>query len=81
MLPSPVALDPTKRYYISVLPGDAANPFIAGERLRQNGTSATQAQLRPLHGRCTHRSRQTAVNVTVLSSGSLPAGEALGDRI
>ena len=27
--PSQVHLDPTKRYYISVLPGDAANPFIA----------------------------------------------------
>jgi hypothetical protein len=26
-LPGAVALDPTKRYYISVLPGDAANPF------------------------------------------------------
>ena len=26
-IPSQVALDPTKRYYISVLPGDAANPF------------------------------------------------------
>ncbi len=25
--PSQVALDPTKHYYISVLPGDAANPF------------------------------------------------------
>jgi hypothetical protein len=25
--PSSVVLDPTKRYYISVLPGDAANPF------------------------------------------------------
>jgi hypothetical protein len=30
VLPSQVALDPTKRYYISVLPGDAANPFNAG---------------------------------------------------
>ena len=30
VLPSQVALDPTKRYYISVLPGDAANPFTAG---------------------------------------------------
>ncbi len=30
VLPSSVVLDPTKRYYISVLPGDAANPFIAG---------------------------------------------------
>jgi hypothetical protein len=28
--PSQVVLDPTKRYYLSVLPGDAANPFIAG---------------------------------------------------
>jgi hypothetical protein len=27
VLPSQVALDPTKRYYISVLPGDAADPF------------------------------------------------------
>jgi hypothetical protein len=29
-LPSAVLLDPKKRYYISVLPGDAANPFAAG---------------------------------------------------
>jgi hypothetical protein len=28
--PSQVVLDPNKRYYISVLPGDAANPFIGG---------------------------------------------------
>src|SRR5271157_318957 len=28
--PSQVVLDPTKRYYISVLPGDAANPFTSG---------------------------------------------------
>ena len=28
--PSQVALDPAKRYYISVLPGDAGNPFPAG---------------------------------------------------
>ena len=28
--PSQVVLDPSKRYYISVLPGDAANPFNAG---------------------------------------------------
>ena len=30
VLPSQVALDPTKRYYISVLPGDAAQPFTTG---------------------------------------------------
>jgi hypothetical protein len=29
VLPSAVHLDPSKRYYISVLPGDAANPFPA----------------------------------------------------
>jgi len=29
VLPSSVTLDPSKRYYISVLPGDAANPFPA----------------------------------------------------
>ncbi|WP_185735470.1 Ig-like domain-containing protein [Burkholderia sp. Bp9090] len=28
--PSQVALDPTKRYYISILPGDAGNSFTAG---------------------------------------------------
>jgi Bacterial cadherin-like domain len=27
VMPSAVHLDPTKRYYISILPGDAANPF------------------------------------------------------
>ena len=30
VLPGAVALDPTKHYYISILPGDAANPFMAG---------------------------------------------------
>ncbi len=29
-MPGSVALDPTKRYYISILPGDAANPFAYG---------------------------------------------------
>ena len=30
VLPGQVALDPSKRYYISILPGDAANPFTSG---------------------------------------------------
>jgi IPT/TIG domain len=30
VMPGTVHLDPTKRYYISILPGDAANPFEAG---------------------------------------------------
>jgi hypothetical protein len=33
LLPSQVHLDPNKRYYISVLPGDAGNPFAAGYAL------------------------------------------------
>jgi hypothetical protein len=36
--PSQAVLDPTKRYYISILPGDAANPFIS-----TNSTSACLA--------------------------------------
>ncbi|HYM06235.1 MAG TPA: hypothetical protein VEU11_06710 [Terriglobales bacterium] len=31
--PKSVVLDPTKRYYISVLPGDAANPFNSGNTI------------------------------------------------
>jgi hypothetical protein len=30
VMPGQVALDSTKRYYISILPGDAANPFASG---------------------------------------------------
>jgi hypothetical protein len=30
VLPGAVALDPTKRYYISILPGDAGTPFATG---------------------------------------------------
>ena len=45
VLPSQVALDPTKRYYISILPGDAANPFVSGNTSGncQNGAAATGA--------------------------------------
>ncbi len=42
VMPSQVELDPTKRYYISVLPGDAANPFWHGYSRRagcQNGAA------------------------------------------
>jgi hypothetical protein len=41
VLPGAVALDPTKRYYISILPGDAANPFSGGYAggACQNGTA------------------------------------------
>jgi hypothetical protein len=39
--PSDVTLDSTKRYYISVLPGDAAQPFIAGYAGAPDCTSAS----------------------------------------
>jgi hypothetical protein len=41
--PSQVYLDPTKRYYISILPGDAANPFIAANLTNAcvNGAAST----------------------------------------
>ncbi len=41
VLPSAVVLDPTKRYYISVLPGDAANPFQSGYGGAPNCTVTT----------------------------------------
>ena len=71
VLPSAVALDPTKRYYISVLPGDAANPFISG-----NGsacTSATQANCGYCMGGAPIAPGQTAVNVTVEQDPFPPA--------
>jgi hypothetical protein len=38
--PSQVHLDPTKRYYISVMPGDAANPFIGANGSAPSNCSA-----------------------------------------
>ena len=38
VMPGQVALDPTKHYYISVLPGDAANAFVAGNTTSSCGT-------------------------------------------
>ncbi|GAB3626132.1 hypothetical protein PTE30175_00870 [Pandoraea terrae] len=39
--PGQVVLDPTKRYYLSILPGDAGNPFAsgAGAPVTMNGTT------------------------------------------
>jgi Bacterial Ig domain len=47
--PSQVPLDPTKRYYISVLPGDAANPFAAGYTGTPDCSAAGRAA-----GKCGH---------------------------
>ena len=52
-LPGQVALDPTKRYYLSVLPGDAANPFthwILGRCLPEWSCKLWCRHLRPRHG-------------------------------
>ncbi|HUX90498.1 MAG TPA: choice-of-anchor Q domain-containing protein [Gallionellaceae bacterium] len=50
--PSQVHLDPLKRYYISILPGDAANPVVDGS----NGHTMSGAQI---------AAGQTAVDVNV----------------
>jgi hypothetical protein len=41
LLPSSVVLDPSKRYYISILPGDAANPFNNAYSSAPDCTSST----------------------------------------
>jgi len=50
--PSEVSLDPTKRYYISVLPGDAANAFTSGNQSASCGTFAMGAN--PTASTCGH---------------------------
>jgi hypothetical protein len=50
VLPGAVHLDPTKRYYISVFPGDAANPF--NEALADN--SCANGQAHAAAGTCGH---------------------------
>jgi hypothetical protein len=51
VFPSSVQLDPTKRYYISVLPGDAGNPFHAGN-LTADCTNGVAKATNP--GACGH---------------------------
>ena len=53
VLPSEVALDPSKRYYISVLPGDAANPF-AGAYLGAPKCPALGAEADASNTNCGH---------------------------
>jgi Bacterial Ig domain len=50
VLPSSVNLDPSKRYYISVLPGDAATPFINGYGGTPCATSGPSADCAIGHG-------------------------------
>ena len=58
--PSQVHLDPLKRYYISVLPGDGANPVVDGS----NGHTMSGAQI---------AAGQTAVDVNVQKTPLEPA--------
>jgi hypothetical protein len=59
LAPSQVALDPTKRYYISVLPGDAAIPFETGNASPGHGMGGA-----PISG--AQISNPSANQVTVL---------------
>jgi hypothetical protein len=52
--PSQVALDPHKRYYISVLPGDAANPFIAANGSAPVCTKDASGNIDTTNGGCGH---------------------------
>jgi hypothetical protein len=53
--PDQVALDPSKRYYISILPGDAANPFPGNVSAPQcNGQEATSVGTDPNQTQCGH---------------------------
>jgi IPT/TIG domain len=55
VFPSQVVLDPSKRYYISVLPGDAANPFPANTSAPVcNGQEATSVAIDPTQAQCGH---------------------------
>ena len=64
-LPGEVALDPTKRYYISVLPGDAGNPFANGY------ASAPVCTILPV----THRTRLAATAWAALLSRPFAGSE------
>ena len=63
MNPSQVLLDPTKRYYISVLPGDAANPFNTGNAQKGHGMGGApmRRSLQTGARRAPPRSRQSRV--------------------
>ena len=52
--PSQVNLDPNKRYYISVLPGDAANPFIGANTGAPVCTKTTSGNIDTTNQGCGH---------------------------
>jgi Bacterial Ig domain len=52
--PRQVHLDPNKRYYISILPGDAANPFIGGNASAPKNCTAGSGTPDNLNTDCGH---------------------------
>lgn len=67
VLPGSVALDPTKRYYISILPGDAADPFYGAASVG-HGMGGAPIGIDPNTGL-----QQSAVTVLTESSPYPPA--------
>ena len=69
VLPSQVHLDPTKRYYISVLPGDAANPFESANAIPGHGMGGAPIAFPPAecdrHGACRSRLRFQPAKLSV----------------
>ncbi len=53
LLPSQVHLDPTKHYYFSILPGDAANPFNSGNAISGHGMGGAPIIPTCVNGTCT----------------------------
>jgi hypothetical protein len=53
LLPSQVHLDPTKHYYFSILPGDAANPFNSGNAISGHGMGGAPIIPTCVTGTCT----------------------------
>src|SRR5260370_36325763 len=68
VLPSQVHLDPSKRYYISVLPGDAANPFSGGPIGHGMGGARIAAAYTPAAGATTCTGTFAPVTVLVQPS-------------
>ena len=54
VMPGQVSLDPTKRYYISVLPGDAANAFASGNQTASCSSASTFGNYAAGSSNCGH---------------------------
>ena len=72
VLPGSVRLDPTKRYYISILPGDAANPYPS------NVSAPTNCLAGPVSGTGTSATLNTGCGHTMSGAPIQPACNILG---